>query len=42
MREDIQHDLSVVIVNFRTPTFVTECLATLLPELKGMRAALSR
>lgn len=38
MPEDIQPDLSVVIVNFRTPTFVTECLATLLPELKGMRA----
>lgn len=38
MREDIQYDLSVVIVNFRTPTFVTECLATLLPELKGLNA----
>lgn len=38
MREDIQYDLSVVIVNFRTPTFVTECLATLLPELRGLNA----
>ena len=28
-----QFDLSVVIVNYRTPSFVTECLATLLPEL---------
>ena len=38
MREDIQYDLSVVIVNFRTPKFVTECLATLLPELKDVKA----
>lgn len=38
MREGIQYDLSVVIVNFRTPASVTECLATLLPELKGLNA----
>lgn len=31
-------DLAVVIVNFRTPHFVTECLATLLPELTGVKS----
>ncbi|MEJ1356472.1 MAG: glycosyltransferase family 2 protein [Candidatus Sedimenticola sp. (ex Thyasira tokunagai)] len=30
--------LSIVIVNFRTPAFVMECLASLLPELNGMDA----
>ncbi|MBI5658497.1 MAG: glycosyltransferase family 2 protein [Nitrosomonadales bacterium] len=30
--------LSVVIVNFRTPAFVIDCLTTLLPELDGMDA----
>jgi N-acetylglucosaminyl-diphospho-decaprenol L-rhamnosyltransferase len=38
MLEDFEYDLSVVIVNYRTPTFVTDCLATLLPELKGIEA----
>jgi N-acetylglucosaminyl-diphospho-decaprenol L-rhamnosyltransferase len=28
--------LSVVIVNFRTPGFVIDCLTTLLPELEGL------
>ncbi len=27
--------LSVVIVNYRTPAFITDCLTSLLPELKG-------
>ena len=30
--------LSVVIVNYRTPKLVTECLTTLLPELNGIDA----
>ena len=30
--------LSVVILNFRTPALVTECLRTLLPELSGLVA----
>lgn len=30
--------LSVVIVNYRTPKLVTECLASLLPEINGMDA----
>ena len=30
--------LSIVIVNFRTPVFVTDCLTTLLPELDGVDA----
>jgi hypothetical protein len=30
--------LSVVIVNFRTPLLVVDCLATLLPEIKGVSA----
>lgn len=30
--------LSVVIVNFRTPHFILECLGTLLPELSGLTA----
>lgn len=30
--------LSIVIVNFRTPVFVIDCLVTLLPELVGMDA----
>lgn len=38
MHGDFQCTLSVVIVNFRTPAYVTECLATLLPELKGLNA----
>jgi N-acetylglucosaminyl-diphospho-decaprenol L-rhamnosyltransferase len=28
--------LSVIIVNFRTPQLVTECLASLLPEITGL------
>jgi len=32
------HDLSVVIVNFRTPKFVIECLETLIPELANVAA----
>lgn len=38
MPENHQYDLSVIIVNFRTPKFVTDCLETLLPELKGLHA----
>jgi N-acetylglucosaminyl-diphospho-decaprenol L-rhamnosyltransferase len=38
MLENFEYDLSVVIVNFRTPAFVADCLATLLPELKGLNA----
>jgi GT2 family glycosyltransferase len=30
--------LSVVLVNYRTPVYVIECLATLLPELAGLDA----
>lgn len=30
--------LSIVIVNFRTPKFVIDCLTTLLPELDGVEA----
>lgn len=30
--------LSVVIVNFRTPGFIVDCLTTLLPELDGLDA----
>lgn len=30
--------LSIVIVNFRTPQFVIDCLETLLPELSGLAA----
>jgi len=30
--------LSIVVVNFRTPVFVTDCLETLLPELDGLDA----
>ena len=30
--------MSVVIINFRTPKFITDCLSTLLPELKGIDA----
>jgi N-acetylglucosaminyl-diphospho-decaprenol L-rhamnosyltransferase len=30
--------LSIVIVNFRTPVFVIDCLTTLLPELVGLDA----
>lgn len=33
-----QVSLSVVIVNFRTPKFVIECLETLLPELRDVDA----
>lgn len=32
------YDLSIVIINFRTPQFVTDCLETLLPELHGLSA----
>lgn len=31
--------LSIVIVNFRTPVFVIDCLVTLLPELVGLDAS---
>lgn len=31
-------DLNIVIVNFRTPDFVTACLQTLLPQLSGRSA----
>lgn len=31
-----QVQLSIVIVNFRTPDFVIDCLTTLLPELDGL------
>ena len=30
--------LSVVIINFRTPKLITDCLSTLFPELKGINA----
>jgi GT2 family glycosyltransferase len=30
--------MSVVIINFQTPKFITDCLSTLLPELKGIDA----
>ncbi len=32
------HSLSCVIVNYRTPHLILDCLATLLPELNGMNA----
>jgi GT2 family glycosyltransferase len=32
------YDLSVVIINFRTPGHVIDCLKTLLPEVAGMSA----
>lgn len=38
MSDEPQHELSVVIVNYRTPAYVTECLSTLLPELHGLDA----
>jgi len=33
-----QASLSIVIVNYRTPELVTECLASLLPEINGTDA----
>lgn len=36
MRMSPLQQLSVVIVNFRTPGFVIDCLTTLLPELDGI------
>jgi len=30
--------LSVVIVNYRTPNYITDCLATLLPQLAELDA----
>ncbi|MES9899570.1 MAG: glycosyltransferase family 2 protein [Sedimenticola sp.] len=38
MPNDTVTTLSVVIVNFRTPSFVIDCLVTLLPELDGIDA----
>jgi N-acetylglucosaminyl-diphospho-decaprenol L-rhamnosyltransferase len=38
MQKDYQYELSVVIVNYRTPKFVTDCLATLLHELNDLNA----
>ena len=32
--------LSIVIVNFRTPRLITDCLASLLPELKEINAGI--
>lgn len=32
-------DLCVVIVNYKTPHFVTDCLETLLPELEELKAS---
>lgn len=32
-----QLQLAIVIVNFRTPDFITDCLTTLLPELEGLK-----
>ena len=32
--------LSIVIINFRTPKFITDCLSTLLPELKEIDAGI--
>jgi hypothetical protein len=36
--QTIQVLLSVIIVNYRTPQLVTECLETLLPEIDGIDA----
>jgi len=33
-----KHQLLVVIINYKTPELVTDCLASLLPELKGIQA----
>jgi GT2 family glycosyltransferase len=38
LTESYSCTLSCVIVNYRTPQLVTECLATLLPELEGLDA----
>ena len=38
MRDFPLLQLSIVIVNFRTPLFVIDCLTTLLPELVGLDA----
>lgn len=38
MDTPVIHDLSIVIVNFRTPKYVTDCLETLLPQLANLSA----
>ncbi|MDC1288214.1 glycosyltransferase, partial [Gammaproteobacteria bacterium] len=34
--EKFRFNLSVVMVNYRTPNLVTDCLESLLPELHGV------
>ena len=36
--EKLNFDLSVVMVNYRTPNLVTDCLESLLPELQGVNS----
>lgn len=38
MLNKFQHELTVVILNYRTPQYVTDCLVTLLPELSDLNA----